>query len=251
MADKNRAELEAENAELQEKITSLAKEISDNPLSNDGNFQKELSRVNRQKEKALSDLEALRLRVRDEAIERETIANDAIAAEKARLKEFGISKVNQDHHTRFRALPKSPGGQRDIFGDPTSPVFDLGVEFQYYNGGIYIPVQTVIEMAQSIGMLTEDQANDLNLELSTVKSQVEMAGAFAQELVDGISSHVDNFYSNLAGVVNLGANDVSDAESDDSNAGESAGQTPDANVGTKPAGVSADSKSESDFGNLK
>lgn len=242
MAEKTKADLEKE-------IADLKAAAAESPYSSDANYQKEFERLNTKARKAESELEALKKKTRDEKIERENQANDKKAAEDARKAEFGTSKLSQDEHTRFRAYPKAPAGERDIWGDPTSEVFDLGVNLANYSGGLYVPVENVIEMARSIGMLTTDQANDLQLELDSTKAQVESSGRFAKDLLDGITSHVDDFYRNLSNVGSDDVSAVSDSGNSGSGNGEIAGQASDADKREESDGIpsgSNDSKSKSD-----
>jgi len=238
---KTKAELEVEIAELREQ---LAQPI----YSQEENYQKEFQRLTRKAETAESEKKALEIRMRDEALARETIRQDKEAEEARRLAEFGTS-IRQDEHTRFRILQKAPAGQRDIFGDPTTEVVDLGIELQGYYGGVYIPKAVIVEIGLSIGMLTSEQADELKSELHKTKATVESAGAIAQELLNGITTHVHDFYSALGNVVVDDVSDVSKSGEADSGTGEPIRQAPDTNVSAEPNGISGsanDPESEPD-----
>lgn len=248
MADKTKAQLEAENEELNEKVDELTNRLAEE-RPDTTHFESEIRRINSKLEKEQAEHDALKVKVRDEKLERETLENDRIERERQERAQFGTS-VEQDEHTRFRVLPKAPSGQRDIFGDPVSEVVDLGVEFNNFNGGIYVPVSVFIEVGQSIGMLTKEQATDLNSELTTTKAKVEFAGTYAKELSSGIENLVNRFFDNLDSIVGGDSSDSANGESAESSNDENAGQTSDPNVGSESNGVPAGSdNSESDNGN--
>lgn len=215
MAEPTRSEILAEKKELEKELEELKSEnesikadLEKSPHSNDANYEREIDRLQKKSEKAESELKALREKTEQEQRERETIADDIRREEERRLAQFGIS-VTQNEHTRFRISPKPPRGQRDIFGDPESEVVNLGVELQDYNGGLYVPVSVIIEIGQSIGMLTKEQAFDLNEELNKTNAKVEATGALSQELISGITARVDHFYSSLDSVISRDSNAVS------------------------------------------
>lgn len=241
MAEKTKADLLEEITLLETKLDESEARFATSPYATDANYQKEFDRLNKKADKAESELVEIKRRTAVEQAAREQTAIDLKAAEERRAKQFGIENVDQDIHTRFRAMSKPPAGQRDLFGDPATPVFDLRVNLTRYTGGIYLPIATVIEMAQSIGMLTKSQAESLSTELANTNAKVESAGALAQELIDGISSHVDNFYSALSNVVADGDLDDSESGSSESESSEVDGQAPDFDLGTESDGVSGDS----------
>lgn len=237
MAESTKAELLEENEGLKQEIELLNTQISSSPFANDANYQREIERLTKKSDKAESELKAIKQKSEIEKQERETIAADRKKAEEQRLAEFGIA-VDQDHHTRFRKYNRVPSGQRDIFGDSSSSVFNLGVELSRYSGGLYVPVDVVIEMGRSIGMLTKDEADAIKSELTKTNAKVEAAGALAQELIHGITSRVDHFYSSLDSVVPLVGNGISESESNDEDAGQANGS----DKGVESTGIPADSK---------
>lgn len=247
MADKTKAEL----LEEIERLNETNEQLQNSPLATDANYQKEIQRLTVKAEKAESEVVRLKEKAATEKRDRETLANDRKVAEERKLKQFE-ELPPQNGESRFRMFPKSTGANRDIFGDPTSPVFDMRVNLRNYTGGIFIPVAVVIEAAQSIGMLTKEQSDSIKSELADTTAKVESAGAIAQELVDGISSCVDRFYSDLGNVV--ASDDPADSKSgeSDKDAGKTSGQAPDSDLGKESNGIpsgsidgSADGKSES------
>lgn len=177
-----------------------------------------------------------------EDLEKETIANDQAKAE-----ELTAGMYNQSEHTRFRLL-ESPT-VRDIFGDVINPVFDLGVDLSFFSGPVQIPVNHVIEMATSIGMLTIEEVTELRDQLAVSTAKNESAAILGTELTSGISALVDKFYDDLASVTALVGNAESfepeesngEPESDGNNksgADETSGQTNVDNSGEGSDGVS-------------
>jgi hypothetical protein len=266
--DSEVAELKDEIERLRVENEALNQQIATSPFATDGNYQREFDRLTRRADSAEAELDQLKKRVRDEAIERDNQENDRKAAEEARLSQFRTEDVVQDENTRFRVLGKVPAGQRDIFGDPTTEgVVTFGVNFNRYTGGLYVPVSVVIEVAQSIGMLTKEQSENLTTELKVATAKNESAGRLAEELLDGIQTCVDDFYSALDDVLDPDVSDDSNSEESneesDGIAIEPAGQTHDTNVSEESDGVSSssndsESKPESEtststgiFGQLK
>jgi hypothetical protein len=177
-------------------------------------------------------LKALKDKIQQEQIERDTIAEDKRRAEEAIMKQYGHS-VNQNEHTRFRLLGHAPTGQRDIFGDPNSEVFDLGVDLQDFWGGIYLPLNVVIEMAQSVEMLTKEQANELKAELELKTKQVNKASDLAQELINGVSANIDSFFAGIDSVI------LDDNESDENESGASGTDSSESEAGTAADRIAA------------
>lgn len=249
MADKTKAELEAENA-------ALRKQIEDAP--DQGHLESEIERLNNKVKDVVQEKDEYKVRLENDIREREVIAEDQRKAEEAKAAQFKTLKIDQNEHTRFRISGRPPAGQRDIFGDPTSIVANLGVELQRYSGGLYVPISVVIEIGQSIGMLTREQAAELNTELENTRAKVESAGTLATELSNGIQELVDRFYSDLDSVVS----DVPDAGSEADAGNEIAGQASDNGGSEESTGIPAgandtesvdESRAESTgfFGNLR
>lgn len=184
----------------------------------------------------------------------------AIRDEDVKKKEEQEKLPFQTEHTRFRLLPGPY--QRDIFGNVGVPVFDLGVTLDFYSGHVDIPLNVVVEMAQSIGMLTTEQAEELKLELKVEKAKNEAAGNLGNILVDGIHSLIGDFNVNLDSVgvasreaelaeTNVGNKDAEDAgQSSGDDAGKESGGVPDDNAdsvgGGNEGNDGGDSKSKLD-----
>lgn len=202
--DKIKEELEIANGRLQtHKDTSW--------------YQLENEKLRRELEIAKADLDSVEERKRQQKIEEQVKLHDVITEE---AKTAGVFK--QTEHTRFRVNAKPE--TRDIFGDVTNPVFDLGVEMVGHYGKIEVPVNAVIEMAQSIHMLTEEQAEILKQERDFAIAKANVAPKLAGELTDGITALVDRFYRGLdsADIVS-----GSDSETDSGTASLTDGNTGD------------------------
>lgn len=166
-------------------------------LKESGNY--DLSWYNARFKEKDKEIELLTSKVRSleekahwEKVERAQKEADQKAQEERELLPF------QTPHTRFR-LRERPT-VRDIFGDTVHSVFDLGVELDNYTGPVQVPLPVVIEIAQSIGMLTEDQAKSLKLDFEHEKAKNEEAANAGTELINGISDLVDNFNRRLESV---------------------------------------------------
>ena len=215
MAEPTKAEIAAELEELRAEHDNFKVDYEDmktkyesSPYATDANYQRELERLNKGLQTAQAELKALREKTDREQYERDQIANDRRIEEERIAKQFGTTSVEQSEHTRFRLYSQAPRGQRDIFGDPNSEVFDLGIEFDGYYGGLYLPLNTVVEIGRSVGMLTKEQADELKRDLAIKKAQVERAGDLAQELTNGIQANIDNFFTQLDSVVPDSNSDV-------------------------------------------
>lgn len=236
MADKTKAELEAD-------IVALKAQLADVP--DISHYESEIDRLTRLNKEIVQEKDEFKIRLENDVREREIIAEDRRKADEAKAAQFKKLKIDQSEHTRFRIYGRPPAGQRDIFGDPTSVVVNLGVELNRYTGGLFVPLPVIIEIGQSIGMLTREQATELKTELSNTAAQVESAATLATELRFGIEKLVDRFYSDLDTVVS----DVSDSGSESESGNEIAGQASDAGVGEESAGIpSGSDNSESDDG---
>ena len=251
MADKTKAELEAELNEVTERnseLESINVEYKNQLATRIDTtwYEREMERLGKKADSAEGELKALKEKNHLQEIEREVIANDAKTKRDREMSKFGTP--DQNEHTRFRLLEKAPIGQRDIFGDPTTPVFDLGRNLTGYTGGVYIPVSVVIEAGISIGMLTAEQASKLKEEFELTKSKVESAGTLASELSNGIAELVDRFYYGLNNNVVGGDHRDSGAESASKDAGENAGQADGSESNDESNGVPGNS-SDSDDGN--
>lgn len=251
MADKTKAELEGELAAALEE-NELLKSAGNHDLSW---YQKEINKLTSDNGDYVAEIKALKQKIANQVTEKEVITADRKREESAALRPF-----NQSEHTRFR-LRERPI-MRDIFGDVINPVFDAGVELQDYSGPVQLPVGVVIEMAQSIGMLTIEQAKELRDELTASTIKNEQAAILGTELTSGISLLVDQFYADLADItVAFGVDSKAEsaesesgtvvAESSDSEPAKDSGQADGDNSGEKPDGVSdatGNASGESDDG---
>lgn len=255
MADKTKADLEAElnevvarNQELEQTNLEYKNQLS--TRIDVSWYDREIERLTKKSASAEGDLKALKDRVHIEAIERETIARDKAEKDARELAPYNVPE--QSAHTRFRIYEKAPAGGRDIFGDPESAVFDLGVQLSNYYGEVYVPVAVIVEAGLSMGMLTREQAESIQNELATTKSKVDSAANLAQELSNGISELVDSFYYGLDNVVPTGDHNGKAAKSADSNTDSNVGQSDGSESNGESAGVSAGSNdTESNGGEAK
>ena len=74
---------------------------------------------------------------------------------------------------------------------PDGPVFDLGVDLEYFNGVVYITADHVEEMAKTLGMIHGEEVEELRnriIELETKELPEEVKG-----LVDGINELVATY----------------------------------------------------------
>lgn len=185
----------------------------------------ELKREKSRADKAEAELKALRLKA--EKAEAERIQNEADEKAKADAKAAEIlanTHIEQSEHSRYRVMNRVPSGERDLFGDPTTEVFDTGVYFTGFYGGIYLPVAMVIEMAQSIGMLTTEESKALADHSIESDRRAEKAPKLAKELQSGIDRLIHKFN---AAIDDAGVDSLLDSESEpetitvvDSNAGQ-------------------------------
>jgi len=80
--------------------------------------------------------------------------------------------------------------------DP-GPVFDLNIEMQDYTGRVYLALPTVIEMAQSLGMATIEEADAMRAEIAELKKQINRLPSAQENLKSGIDSLVSEFLADL------------------------------------------------------
>jgi hypothetical protein len=253
MADKTKAELEAENKELSDKLIAAHEDLdkfSEAGLHDLSWYQREIDRLNKDLEVTKADLKSTKEKEHIQKVEAEVIAND-------RKKEADqeLVQYNQSEHTRFR-LRERPS-RLNIFGTPDGPVFDLGVDLSFFNGPVQIEAYVIVEMAQSIGMLTVEESEKLRADLAFAKAKNEKAALLATELTDGIAVLTDKFYADLDSVVydddpssetdNLVESDKSKNESDsDSGSAKDSGQADGDNSKPKSDGVPDDSGNADD-----
>lgn len=165
-------------------------------------YNKEIEGLKKRAEKAEAETKRIQAKVDKDSRERELNNEDAQKKEKARIAEIKRStSITQSEHTRFRALEKVPAGQRDVFGNTDSPVINMGVEFDRYRGGLYLPVPTVIEIAQSLGMLTKADSEALFTSEADANARASASTKFAKELQDGINSLIGEFNDKLSAIV--------------------------------------------------
>lgn len=234
MADTIKEQLEAANEKIKAYEEAGLKDLSW--------YTKEIDRLNKENSLLKGDLQSRKEKEYVLKRERATIKKDQ-EAELAHT----LGMYNQSAHTRFRLLDR-PARGLDIFGNPDTPVFDLGVTLDYFSGPVYVPAQVVIEMAQSIYMLTVEDSEKLRQELAFSKAKNEKAAVLGTELTDGISDLVNRFYTDLDSlVVDSSDDDEGESESDgksngaDGKSDENSGQADGDNSVEKSDGVSDDS----------
>lgn len=188
-------------------------------------FQREIDGEKKKTAKAEARVKTLEANIAKEKLERSINQADAAKIEQARIDEIRANTlVSQNEHTRFRLLERAPSGQRDLFGDPSTPVFDAGIEFHGYYGGVYLPVSMVIEIAQSIGMLTAEDSNSLKDHSLVSEKKANVAPSAAKELQDGITRLISEFNSELDSVVLDVPVGDEESDGDESKSTETAGQ---------------------------
>lgn len=252
MADPTKAELEAELKEAKAKVTELAGVVTSYEsagLHDLSWYQKEINRLSKALEVSEANVNGLKEKKHREEIDGKVIKDDTKRAHEQELVQY-----NQSEHTRFR-LRERPS-KLNIFGTPDGPVFDLGVDLSYFNGPVQIPVGVIVEMGQSIGMLTVEQATKLETDLESSELKNKKAALLASELTDGISLLTDKFYADLDSVVydvisfpnedSVGepeesASDSGNTNDDDSDSAKNDGQADGDNSGSGSDGVSDDS----------
>jgi chromosome segregation ATPase len=264
MADKTKAELEKENVEISDQLIELQKKydqvnndlarLNDAGLHDLSWYQREIDRLSKKLATTESNLKGYEEKKRLQEIEADVIRQD-----KERIQKAELLPYNQSEHTRFRLRDRP--SKLNIMGTPDGPVFDLGVDLSYFSGPVQIEAHIIIEMAQSIGMLTVEESEKLRADLAFSKAKNEQAAQLATELTDGISVLTDKFYADLDSVVYdddpSSETDYLDesSESDSGNGTESSadngadkadGQADGDNSGEKSDGVSDDSGNADD-----
>lgn len=165
-------------------------------------FAREITGEKAKRATVEAELDALKTKVLKEARERMANAADAEREEKERIAAIRKTvRLQQTQHTRFRVMERSPAGQRDITGDPTTPVVDMRITLNRYSGGLYIPVTFLVEIAQSLGMLTASQSTELLQNVEDSNARANVSTTLAKELKDGIDNLISEFNSKLATVV--------------------------------------------------
>lgn len=251
-------ELEKENADLKKELAAAKELLNDTEKVQEeleiakgrlethkdtSWYQLENEKLSRELEIAKADLASIDERKRLQKIEEQVKLHDVIVEE---AKTAGVFK--QTEHTRFRVFEKPE--TRDIFGDVSQPVFDLGVEVVGHYGKIQVPVNSVIEMAQSIHMLTEEQAEALKQERDFAIAKANVAPNLAGELTDGIATLVSAFYAGLDSADTIAADD-SDAVNEtapvaDSNTGDSVSAFGSVAKSDDPKSLESDRQADSD-----
>lgn len=233
--------------ELEKKLEEVQAEnqsLKDAGMMDLSEYVQKIDDLEKTKEKLENEVFNLKEQWARELREREQIEKDEKAKEDREKAPF---RLDQTPHTRFRLLPKPY--QRDIFGDVSQPVFNMGVTLDNYSGYVDIPMHVVIECAQSIGMLTYEQSEELKKDLEVETLRNEAAGRLGTVLADGINSLVDEFNNGLRAIdrtlVEEKLAGVSlDKESDADN-GQSAGDS-DVEEHDGVSDDSADSESDDD-----
>lgn len=260
MAEQTKAELEAELKETKAKLTEAEKKNGELAGTITGYesagihdlswYGKEIDRLGKALEVSEANLKGLKEKKHREEIDGKVIKDDA-----KREKERELVQYNQSEHTRFR-LRERPS-RLNIFGNPDGPVFDLGVDLSYFNGPVQVPASVVVEMGQSIGMLTVEESEQLKENLAFATAKNEKAALLATELTDGIAVLTDKFYADLDSVVydddedsdgepKESAPDSGNANVNDSDSAKNDGQADGDNSKPKSDGVSNDSGNAND-----
>lgn len=208
-------------------------------------FTREIDGEKKKTEKALAKVKTLEEKIAKDKRESAINEADALRIEEARIEEIRKNTTIQSEHSRFRVLPRVPSGERDLFGDPTTEVFDTGVYYSGFYGGIYLPVATVVEMGQSIGMLTAEDSNALKNHSIESTNRADRAPLLAKELQDGIDRLIGAFNDELDSAtpdVSVGDENTGVGESEsDSPTGQADSPAKDGIGGTIP-GDSGDAK---------
>lgn len=76
---------------------------------------------------------------------------------------------------------------------PEGPLFDLGVDLEYFNGVVYVKVEHIEEMARVLGMLSKDDATVLNERIKELEAENEKLPNEVEELVNGIAGLVSRY----------------------------------------------------------
>lgn len=80
-----------------------------------------------------------------------------------------------------------------ITGTPEGPVFDLGVDLEYYSGVAYVKAEHVIEMAKVLGMSTIEETATMREHIATLEARESQLPAHVERLINGIRDCVDNY----------------------------------------------------------
>lgn len=222
--------------ELQLQVAELKKALNGN--HEHSWYQQQINERDKRIQELFDSVKAHEEIESNKKIEAQVIANDAIVEQETKLREY-----NQSEHTRFR-LTDTPI-KLDIFGSPDTPVFDCGVNFSMYDGPVYLPVAVVIEMAQSIGMQTEEQVSELQVKLADAENKNVKAAQLATELIDGFQSRANEFADSIGSVaVDSIVSDNEQSEADSGNAidlakigGQASGDNSDENSDGIPDGT--------------
>lgn len=214
-------------------------------------YGKEIDRITRENEELKAVVKSNEARKHEQEREAAVLLEDAKNKEERERAQYV-----QTAETRFRALTRPT--IRDIYGDTAYPVFDLSVELMDYRGPVQIPVHVVIEMGQSIGMLTKEQAEEVKQELAFSKAKNEKAALLGTELTGGISALVQQFYIDLDNIADTSADEgkadsaeLGKSDSDSGKSDETNGQANGANSGEKSNGVSSDTSNADDADGIR
>lgn len=231
-------------SELEEKLAAALEEnqkLKDAGMMDLSEYIQKIDKLTKENEKKGHEIDNLKENWARELREREILAQDT------KNKEHEDKLPYQTHHTGYRLLPRPY--KLDIFGDVGRPVFDLGVTLDNYSGHVDIPMQVVVEMAQSIGMLTLDQAEELNKDLEVERARNEAAGRLGNILASGIGDLVSQFGSGLSAIDHTAleeklardnANDENDSSSDDEGSGNVSAESDDSESGDDSTGPKLD-----------
>lgn len=83
---------------------------------------------------------------------------------------------------------------------PEGPVFDLGVDLEMRDGVVYIKAEHVQEMAEQLGMLSEEEATELRAEVAQLKLEATMLPEKIDRFQNGLDALVRDYHdANLSG----------------------------------------------------
>lgn len=78
------------------------------------------------------------------------------------------------------------------------PLFDLGVDLEYYNGVVYVKAEHIETMGRVLGMATKEDVDTLNARIRELEAEVSTLPNGIEELVNGIDGLVTNYRSGVS-----------------------------------------------------
>lgn len=80
---------------------------------------------------------------------------------------------------------------------PEGPVFDLGIDLEMRDGVVYIKAEHVQEMAEQLGMLSEEEADALRNENASLKAIADTIPEKIERFKNGIDALVRSYHDDL------------------------------------------------------